>query len=185
MLERVINQLEEGFISLLLVCMTLLVFMEVVLRFGFNIGFLWVEELTLHLSAWMVLFGASYGLKVGSHIGVDAVVKLLPAKGRRIVTLCAVALCLVYCALFIQGAWVYLSKVHSIQIELEDLPIQKYVAHSILLFGFILLGFRFIQLGWKVFKGEQDGFGLADEAKDALKELEAEQAKASGGEIKP
>ena len=47
MLGRVISHLEEGIISLLLICMTLLVFMEVVLRFGFNIGFLWVEELTL------------------------------------------------------------------------------------------------------------------------------------------
>ncbi len=184
MIARVINSLEEGFISLLLVSMTLLVFFEVVLRFGFGVGFLWVEELTLHLSAWLVLFGASYGVKVGSHIGVDAVVNLLPLRGQRIVTLCAIALCLVYCALFIEGAWVYLSKVYEIEIELEDLPIEKYVAHSILLFGFVLLAFRFSQIGWKVIKGETQGFGLTDEAKDALKELEAEQAAATAGETK-
>jgi len=176
MLVRVINSLEEGFISLLLVSMTLLVFFEVFFRYAFGIGFLWVEELTLHLSAWLVLFGASYGVKVGSHIGVDAVVDLLPSKGRRIVTLLALVLCLVYCGLFIDGAWVYLAKVHLIGIDLEDLPIPKYVAHSILLIGFVLLAFRFLQLGWKVIKGEQEGFGLTDEAKDALREHKAEQA---------
>ncbi len=184
MLGRMISHLEEGIISLLLICMTLLVFMEVVLRFGFNIGFLWVEELTLHLSAWMVLFGASYGLKVGSHIGVDAVVRLLPSKAHRAVTLCAIALCLVYCALFMEGAWVYLSKVHKIQIELEDLPIQKYVAHSILFFGFVLLAIRFLQIGWRVIQGKQEGFGLADEAKEALRELKEEQEKAAAEESK-
>ncbi len=184
MLARVMNSLEEGFISLLLVTMTLLVFFEVVLRYVFGIGFLWVEELTLHLSAWLVLFGASYGVKVGSHIGVDAVVNLLPSKGRRIVTLMALVLCLVYCGLFIDGAWVYLAKVHSISIELEDLPIQKYVAHSILLIGFVLLAFRFLQIGWRVINGETEGFGLTDEAKDALREHKAEQAAAAAGETK-
>ena len=185
MIAKAINNLEEGIISLLLVTMTLLVFFEVVLRFGFGIGFLWVEELTLHLSAWMVLFGASYGIKVGSHIGVDAVVRLLPSQGRRIITLVALALCLVYCGLFIEGAWVYLSKVYNIGIELEDLPIPKYVGHSILLFGFILLAIRFLQLGWKVIKGDADGFGLTDEAKEALEEFDAEQAVAGSGEAKP
>lgn len=184
MLARVMNSLEEGFISLLLVTMTLLVFFEVVLRYVFGIGFLWVEELTLHLSAWLVLFGASYGVKVGSHIGVDAVVNLLPSKGRRIVTLLALVLCLVYCGLFIDGAWVYLAKVHMIDIELEDLPIPKYIAHSILLIGFVLLAFRFLQIGWRVINGKQEGFGLTDEAKDALKEHKAEQAAAAAGETK-
>lgn len=176
MIFRILGKLEEGVISLLLVTMTLLVFVEVVLRYGFSIGFLWVEELTLHLSAWMVLFGAAYGVKVGSHIGVDAVVRLLPTMTRRIVSLAAIALCLVYCALFIEGAWVYLSKVYQIEIELEDLPIQKYVAHSILLFGFILLGFRFIMLGWMIIKGRAEGFRFADEAREALEELEKEHA---------
>jgi len=195
MLGNIVNKLEEGFITLLLVCMTLLVFMEVVLRFGFSHGYLWVEELTLHMSGWMVLFGASYGVKVGSHIGVDAVVRLLSPGARRMVTLFALGLCLIYCWLFIEGAWVYLNKVYTIEIELEDLPIQKYVAHSILLFGFILLGIRFIELGWKVFKGEVDGFRLVDEAKDALKEHEqdggdliggSDSAEATGGgEAKP
>jgi TRAP-type C4-dicarboxylate transport system, small permease component len=75
-----INKLEEGIISLLLASMTLLVFVEVVMRFGFNIGLMWAQELTLLLSGWLVMFGVSYGIKVGSHIGVDALVKLFPAK---------------------------------------------------------------------------------------------------------
>lgn len=185
MLSQITNRLEEGIISLLLVVMTLLVFVEVVLRFGFHVGFLWSDELTLHLSAWLVLFGASYGVKVGSHIGVDAVVRLLPERGRRVVTLIALVLCLIYCGLFIEGAWVYLAKVYQIKIELEDLPVQKYVAHSILLFGFILLAFRFVQLGWKVIKGEADGFRHADEAQEALAALEKErQAHLSEQEVK-
>ncbi|WP_235896488.1 TRAP transporter small permease [Oceanidesulfovibrio marinus] len=161
------NELEEGIISLLLASMTLLVFVEVVLRFGFNTGLLWAQELTLLLSAWMVLFGVSYGVKVGSHIGVDAVVRLLPPKTKRIVSAIACVLALIYCGLFLKGSYVYLAKMHLIGIELEDIPIPKWVGHSILIFGFLLLAFRILELLWRIIQGKAEGFSLHDEARDA------------------
>ncbi len=168
MFSRIVSSLEETVICLLLAAATLLVFVEVVLRFGFGIGFMWIEELTLHLSAWMVLFGASYGIKVGSHIGVDTFVKMLPDKLHRLVSLCAVISCLVYCGLFIKGSWVYLEKIHMIGIEMEDLPVPKWLAHSILLLGMVMLAWRLLQLLWEVYTGKVDGFRLADEAKESL-----------------
>ena len=180
MLTRVVNRLEEGVISLLLVFTTLLVFAEVVLRFGFNTGFLWIQELTLHASAWMVLFGASYGIKVGAHIGVDAIVRALPPGVRRWVSVLAACLCLVYCGLFIVGAWTYLDRMHMIGIDLEDLPVKQWLAHSILLIGFVLLSIRFLQLMWAFALGRASGFRLADEAAAAMKELARDGAREPG-----
>jgi C4-dicarboxylate transporter DctQ subunit len=166
--SRWINSFEEVFISLLLVATTLLVFAEVVTRFGFNSGISWAQEATLHLSAWMVLFGASYGVKVGSHIGVDAFVRLLPRGWRRFISLIAVAGCLVYAGLFSYGSWVYLAKIHKIGIELDDIPVAKWLAHSILLIGIVMLGIRFVQLAYQIITDRADGFAFADEAKDAM-----------------
>ena len=176
MLERFTNRLEEGIISLLLVTMTLIVTYEIAVRLmapmllemGYLPDVMWTEELTMILSAWMVLLGASYGVKVGSHIGVDAVVRLLPDRTRRVVSLAAVALCLVYCGVFLYGAWDTLVLAWEINIELEDLPVPEWVAESVLLIGFVLLFYRFAQLGWSIFKGEATGFHLADEAREAL-----------------
>jgi len=95
MFFRILNKTEEAIISLLLVAMTLLVFWEVILRFGFGTGVTWGQEATLHLSAWFVLFGVSYGLKVGAHIGVDAFVQLFPPAGQRLITGIAVVLSLI------------------------------------------------------------------------------------------
>jgi C4-dicarboxylate transporter DctQ subunit len=175
MFARVVNHLEEGFISLLLVTMTLIVFVEIVLRYVFGVGLLWAEEVTLHMSGWLVLFGASYGVKVGSHINVDTIVRLMPAKWQRIVTLIAVACALVHCALILEGSWVYIGKLVKYGVKMQDVPIPKYVAHSILLIGFVLLAYRLLELGWQVFKGEADGFKTSDEAKEALKLLEEEK----------
>lgn len=175
MLGRFINTLEESIICLLLVTMTLFVFMEVVLRFGFNTGMVWADELVLHLSAWMVLLGASYGVKVGSHIGVDVLVRLLPSKGQRLITVLAIALCLVYCGLILAGSWTYLERMHRIGVELDDIPIPKYLAHSVLLIGFVLLAIRFTMLGWQVIQGRTTGFKHANEAKEALEMFQDEQ----------
>ncbi|MFN2168288.1 MAG: TRAP transporter small permease [Anaerolineae bacterium] len=168
MFFRLVNQAEEAIISLLLVAMTLLVFADVVLRFGFDTGLIWSEELTLHLSAWFVLFGASYGLKVGAHIGVDALVRLFSPFGQRVLTGIGVVLSLAYCGLFIYGGWIYLAKMKKIGIELEDLPIQTWIAHSILVIGFALFGIRLFELLWAVVTGKATGFGHKDEAQESM-----------------
>lgn len=180
--RNLVTHIEEAILSLLLLSMTLLVFAEVIARFGFNAGIHWAQEVTLLLSAWFVLFGASYGVKVGAHIGVDVFVKMLPAGVHRGVTLIAIALCLFYCGLFLYGSWIYLAKMKMIGIELEDLPIPKWTVMTILVIGFVLLALRFVQLGWKVFKGEADGFHFADEAEESM-EL-ARDLKGNDGEAR-
>ncbi len=169
MLSKIINSLEEAIIAILLASMTLLVFIEVTLRFGFNTGMMWAQEATLHLSCWMVMFGASYGIKIGSHIGVDALVRILSPTTRRRITGVAVVACLLYCALFMYGSWVYLEKVFSIGIELEDMPIPKWVAHSIMLIGMMLMAWRLLELLWEVITGKADGFKMIDEAKESMR----------------
>lgn len=190
------RQFEESVLSFLLVTMTLLVFVEVVMRFGFNAGIHWVQEVTLHTSAWFVLFGISYGVKVGAHIGVDAVVRLLSPEMRRIFSIISVLFCLVYCVLIMMGAWVYLAKIYSIGLAMEDTPtpsifmmfipesmmwdvfkidveeplLPMWIAHGPLLIGFLLLFYRFAEVLKKLITGEWNEMHMADEAKEALEE---------------
>ncbi len=168
MVVRFIHKLEENIVALLLVAMTLLVFAEVIMRFVFSTGVTWIQEATLYTAAWFVLFGASYGVRIGAHIGVDVAVKLLPEPLRRLAGLIAIALCFVYCALFLLGSWDYLQLMHMINIEMEDIPIPKWMAMMIMPVGFVLLVVRFAELGWGILTGKKDGFHLADEGKESM-----------------
>jgi C4-dicarboxylate transporter DctQ subunit len=163
------HRIEENILALLLVSTTLLVFIEVVLRFGFGTGFMWSQELTLLLSAWFVLFGISYGLRVGAHIGVDVVVRALPPRPRRVVSALALILSLVYCGLFLFGTWIYLAKMKKIGIELEDIEIPAWQAHSILLIGLGLFSIRLLELLWGIYRGTSSGFQHVDEAEESLR----------------
>ncbi|MBK0326638.1 TRAP transporter small permease [Rhodobacteraceae bacterium F11138] len=107
MLGRLVNEFEETAIALLLGLMTLVTFVNVVLRYGFNIGLIWGLEATSFLFAWLVLFGISYGIKVTAHLGVDAVVNLLSPALRRVLALAAAAICIAYALLLLKGAWDY------------------------------------------------------------------------------
>ena len=169
---RLLNRTEEAIICLLMALTTLLVFVDVIMRFGFNTGFMWTQELTLHMSAWFVLFGASYGIKVGSHIGVDAFVKLFPRTGRRILSAIGCLLGLSYCGLILYGSWIYLAKVKRIGIELEDVPIPAWIAHSMLIVGFTFLTIRITILLWDIVTNKADGFRYANEAEESMELVE-------------
>lgn len=176
---RWMNRFEEAVIGLLLASITLLVFVEVVMRFGFNTGISWVQEATLLMSAWFVLFGVSYGLKVGAHINVDAVVRHLPGIWQRIAAVVAVVLSLIYCAMFLYGSWVYLAKMNLIGIALEDIPVPAWMAHSILVIGLGMLALRLLILLWAVIRGTAVGFPHGREIEENLK-LAAELAAREG-----
>ena len=106
-LGRIVNEIEETAIALILGVMTIITFINVILRYGFNTGLIWGLEAVTFLFAWLVLFGVSYAVKVTAHLGVDAVINLLSPPVRRIVALVAAAICLAYAALVLKGSWDY------------------------------------------------------------------------------
>ena len=55
-----------------------------------------------------------------------------------------------------------------INIEMEDLEIQRWMSESIIFLGFLFLMFRFLQLMIKILKGEAEGFSHIDEAKESI-----------------
>ncbi|WP_245613025.1 TRAP transporter small permease [Skermanella stibiiresistens] len=169
-MTRVINHLEEGFIAFLLAAMTILTFVQVVLRYVFNSGIIWGVEATSYMFAWMVLFGMSYGVRVHAHIGIDLLVKNLPGATRRVAGLIAIGLCVLYAGIMAWGSYAYISRLIRLGIEAEDIPIERWMLTVILPIGFALLGLRLLQEAYAIVSGRRSGFELADEAADVLKE---------------
>ena len=83
-LGRAINGVEEALIALILGVMTIITFTNVILRYVFQTGLSWGLEATSFLFAWLVLLGMSYAVKVTGHLGVDAVINILPRPVRRV-----------------------------------------------------------------------------------------------------
>ena len=172
MLTRIVDHLEEGFIALLLALMTLITFSQVVARYLFETGFGWALELTTYLFAWLVLFGIAHGIKVGSHIGIDILVRQFPHHLRRLIGLAAILACCAYCVILLVGATGYVYKLYNLGIEAQDLPIPRWIPFIMLPIGLLLALVRLLQAGWRTLAGHQEGLQLADEARDALEAVE-------------
>jgi C4-dicarboxylate transporter DctQ subunit len=171
MFAKIINRVEEGLVALLLASMTLVTFIQVVLRYVFNMGFVWALELSIFLFAWLVLLGMSYAVRVGAHIGVDLLVKKLPPTLAKVVGLLSIVLCMVYAALLCYGGWEQWKLLWDIGIEAEDLDISLWIPNLILPVGFALLFLRFVEAGWKLITGSSSGLHLADEVDEAIGQL--------------
>jgi TRAP-type C4-dicarboxylate transport system permease small subunit len=74
----------EHLLVLLMVAMVLMVFGNVVLRYGFNSGLVFSEELSRWAFVWMTFLGAIVGLKENSHLGTDMLVGRLGATGKKV-----------------------------------------------------------------------------------------------------
>ncbi len=169
---KILHMLEDTLIKGLLVWITALVFFDVVLRFVFNTGYIWLQELTLYSSAWMVLLGASWAIRHGAHIGVSAVVARLPNHKQRWVACIAIGMCLIYCGLFFYGSIIYLQKLYMIDLEMEDLAFPKWIAMLALPLGFVMIAGRLMVLMWRIIQGKSVGFTFNDEAKDSMHKVE-------------
>ena len=76
--------------------MVVLVFGNVVLRYGFNSGFTVSEELSRWLFVWLTFLGAVVALRDNAHLGTDMLVGKFGSKGKRICMGLSLALML-YC----------------------------------------------------------------------------------------
>jgi TRAP-type C4-dicarboxylate transport system permease small subunit len=86
-----VNRVIDGFcraleilIAALLAVMVVMVFGNVVLRYGFNSGIIVSEEVSRWLFLWLTFLGAILALKEHGHLGTDALISRLPVLGKKI-----------------------------------------------------------------------------------------------------
>jgi TRAP-type transport system small permease protein len=92
-------------IALCLALMVVLVFGNVVLRYGFNLGITVSEELSRWLFVWMIFLGAIIAMREHGHLGVDSLVIRLPPWGKKACLVTSQLLMLYATWLLLDGSW--------------------------------------------------------------------------------
>ena len=108
MLETLIDRLcrlLSGVMVLFLAAMVIMVFGNVVLRYGFNSGITISEELSRWLFVWMTFLGALVALRSHAHLGTDSLVSRLPLVGKKICLGASHLLMMYLCFVMFRGAW--------------------------------------------------------------------------------
>jgi TRAP-type transport system small permease protein len=145
MLDRVIagcmRRLESA-IALMLAVMVVLVFGNVVLRYGFNSGITISEEVSRYLFIWLTFMGAVVALHEHAHLGVDTLINALPRKGKLFCVITSDLLMLAIVVLLFRGSWIQTAINMGTKSPVSQVPLALiYVAGLIasVLMGLLLL----------------------------------------------
>lgn len=99
------ERLVEWLMALALAVMVTLVFGNVVLRYAFNTGIAWAEELARLMFVWLIFLGAVLALREHAHLGVEMLQAKLPRPLRRACAVLSHLLMLYGLWLFLYGSW--------------------------------------------------------------------------------
>lgn len=104
-LNQLFFRLAEALLVLMLSAMVVMVFGNVVLRYGFNLGLDFSEELSRFFFIWITFLGAIIAMRENAHLGLDTLIRVLPRAGKRFCFGLSNALMLGCCALMFYGTW--------------------------------------------------------------------------------
>ncbi|WP_080755509.1 TRAP transporter small permease [Aeromonas hydrophila] len=85
--------------------MVLLVFINALMRYFFNSGLPWSEELARICFVYTICFGIVIGVKEKNHLKVDIITNILPVKINRIISIVSNCICIGVMGILFFGAY--------------------------------------------------------------------------------
>ncbi|PJG84244.1 TRAP transporter small permease [Conservatibacter flavescens] len=103
-LARYSTKILETLVVIILAIMSTLVFLNVVLRYGFNSSISVTEEVARYLFVWLSFLGAILAFNENQHVSVNVLVDKLSPLKRRVLRLITDGLMLFCCYLVFDGS---------------------------------------------------------------------------------
>ena len=98
-------RLVEFLLVVMLSAMVVMVFGNVVLRYGFNDSIISSEELSRFLFIWITFLGAIVTLRENAHLGVDTLVRKLSLTGKKAAAIVSNLMMIGCCTLMFYGTF--------------------------------------------------------------------------------
>ncbi len=153
MFKRLLEKVEYTVLATLMLGTTVLLFINVVMRYLFGSALFWVEETLRYCIVWITFLGIATCVKENSHISLDFLMLIIPGKTRRILALvlhllaCAASALLGYLALrFTIDTFV----AKQLSSTIGGFPM--YVVYSCMPLGFFVASGRSLQKFWQSLK---------------------------------
>jgi TRAP-type C4-dicarboxylate transport system permease small subunit len=145
MLKIIDKNLEEVLLVFLLSLMSVLIGVQIIMRYVVGESLTWSEELARYCFIWATYIGVSYAVKVGAHIRVDAVTNMLPVSTRRYVNLFSYFMFIVFAALVMKEGYALSAKIFSFGQASSSLGLPMGYVYMAPTVGFGLVIFRILQ----------------------------------------
>ena len=148
-------------VAWLTVVMVLLTFIIVVLRYGFNLGWIWLQESQTYLHVVVFSVVAAWALQQDGHVRVDIFYAAMTKRNRARVDLLGSVIFLVpFCIFVLVISWPYVAnswKLLESSREAGGLPMVFLLKSLIMIMPALLLGQALINItdAWKTLRHEK------------------------------
>lgn len=146
---KALKWLDEKFeISICIVLMTLmtiLIFVQVIMRYVFQSSLIWSEELARYMFIWLIYIGISYGAKIMRHIKIEAALGLFPKAAHPFVIIIGDILFLAFAVFIAMLSYELVMKQIALGQRSPAMQIPIAYVYAAPMVGFALTAFRQIQ----------------------------------------
>ena len=146
---KALKWLDENFeqtISILLMSlMTIILFIQVIMRRVFSNSLTWSEELARYLFIWLVYFGISYGAKIRKHIKIEAFLGVFPPKVRPYIEILGDILFFAFAVFVVYTSYQWVGRQIKLRQKSPALHIPMWMIYAAPFTGFTLTCIRQVQ----------------------------------------
>ena len=153
----------------------LLAFINVVLRYIFDMSLPWAGELTNYLFIWSALFGAAYGFKQGAHISITLLIEKCSPPVMKGFLIFASLLSIAYLLLISYFGYelvLFLMDFGEINV---DLQVPMWIPQLVIPIAFLLAAYRVVEKLIELYKTDADKIKLFSEHEAILEEIKGEK----------
>lgn len=153
----------------------LLAFINVVLRYGFDMSLTWAGELTNYFFIWSALFGAAYGFRQGAHISVTLLIAQFPPAIMKYFLILANLISVAYLGLLSYFGYELVIMLADFGEMSVDLNIPMWIPHLVLPVAFALAAYRVAEKLVELLKTSANDIELFNEHEVIINEIKGEK----------
>lgn len=157
MLKKIEEHFEEALLVLLMGSMSVLIFVQIVMRYVFQASLSWSEELARYLFVWLSYVGVAYAVKKGAHIRVDAFTSLMPVRLQKRVLIVAECAFLFFALMVVSEGFALSMKIFRFGQFSPALGIPMGYVYLAPVVGFTLVVLRLVQALVRAVKDLKEG----------------------------
>jgi len=150
-MDRLYRWFEHALVGGLAV-MSLMVFANVVLRYVFDTGITFTEEVSRMLFVWLTFIGSIVALRQGTHLGMDTVVSRLPHAGKLAFFVLSHLLMLGCIVMLWLGCWEQTKVNLDNHAPVSGIPVAA--VYSVGLVAAVLMGITLLANLWQALRGD-------------------------------
>lgn len=164
--DQVLSWLEITFVGGALVFASVLLFVNVVLRYVFLMPISWAEEVSLYLMVWIVFVGASVAVRTRGHIAIDLLPLVLSPDNKRRLAVAIAVVMLVFLAVFGWYSGQHTLRVFSSGQVTPVMQAPMWLTYLAMPFGSALMFLRTCQLLWRLLRQQPSDLSFAMDLQD-------------------